>query len=100
MIRTPTFKDKLIFLLVIIGLSGCGSEVDKCVDAQVKGWKAEQERVALEIKTGQREPSTASTDIGRILELAQGKAILDSRTPSEVAAAARLKCMNAAGSPR
>jgi hypothetical protein len=27
-------------LCVSLALSGCGSDVDKCVDAQVAGWKA------------------------------------------------------------
>ena len=39
-----------VILVSFLLLSGCKSEVDKCVDAQVKGWNSLQERKDKMIK--------------------------------------------------
>lgn len=73
--------NKLFFVfLVITALSGCGSEVDKCVISQVKGWKAQQERVKDFTKN-----------------LFDSPVINDTRTEAEVEAEARIVCLKANG---
>lgn len=74
-------------------LAGCASEVDKCVDAQVKAWQAEQERLAQDVASGRRQPATSNNDIGRVIEAVQGKVVPDNRSKAEVAAEARLRCL-------
>jgi protein involved in sex pheromone biosynthesis len=58
-------------------LTGCKSEVDKCVESQVKGWSSLQERKEKMIKE---------------LNLNEN---LDKRTVVEVEAEARLRCLKA-----
>ena len=66
-----------VILVSFLLLSGCKSEVDKCVDAQVKGWNSLQERKEKMIKE---------------LNLNEN---LDKRNVAEVEAEARLRCLNA-----
>jgi hypothetical protein len=88
-------------LLLVASLgAGCASEVDKCVDAQVSAWRADQARIEADIASGRKQPVTATSDLGRVLEIAQGRVLRDTRTRDEVAAEARLRCMQAAGKPQ
>ncbi len=87
-------------LLAACLLAGCASEVDKCVDAQVSAWKAEQARIEADIASGRKQPVTATNDLGRVLEIAQGRVLPDTRSRDEVAAEARLRCMQASGKPQ
>ena len=66
-----------VILVSFLLLSGCKSEVDKCVDAQVKGWNSLQERKDKMIKE---------------LNLNEN---LDKRNVAEVEAEARLRCLKA-----
>lgn len=90
------FPARALAAVSILLLAGCASEVDKCVDAQVAAWQAERERLAQDVASGRREPATATNDLGRALEAVQGKVVTDHRSEAEVAAQARLRCLQAA----
>lgn len=77
-------------------LSGCSTEVDKCVDAQVSAWEAEQRRLKDDIASGRKQAAVGTNEVARTLERLEGKVVLDTRSKSEVAADARLKCLQAA----
>jgi hypothetical protein len=94
----PPSRAWVLLLACLVG--GCASEVDKCVEAQVSAWKQEQARIEADIASGKAQPVTASNDLGRVLEIAQGKVLRDTRSREEVAAQARLRCMQAAGKPQ
>ncbi len=69
---------KMVFIAAsFLMLVGCKSEVDKCVESQVKGWNSLQERKEKMIKE---------------LSLNEN---LDKRTVVEVEAEARLRCLKA-----
>ncbi len=91
---------RYVLLLAVCLVAGCASEVDKCVDAQVSAWKAEQARIEADIASGRKQPVTATNDLGRVLEIAQGRVMRDTRSRDEVAAEARLRCIEAAGKPQ
>ena len=67
-----------VILVSFLLLSGCKSEVDKCVESQVKAWHSLQERKEKIIKEFNLNEN------------------LDKRNESEVEAEARLKCLKAA----
>lgn len=75
---------KLIsFLMIILAITGCSSEVDKCVDAQVKGWEAEKKRAETTDKKG----LTLADALGLI------RVEEDKRTKAEFEADARFRCL-------
>jgi hypothetical protein len=81
---------KLIFVLCLaLGLIGCKSEIDKCTDAAVAGWKAEQSRLAMEIEQNKNKEKTIA-DLYGINQVE-----LDKRTITEVEADSRLRCLRA-----
>ncbi|MFD0668761.1 hypothetical protein ACT80S_13660 [Ramlibacter sp. MAHUQ-53] len=81
-------------------LAACSSEVDKCVAAQVDAWQAEQKRLKDDIASGRKQQATGENDLTRALERLEGKVVLDTRSKDEVAAQARLKCLQAAPAPK
>lgn len=90
------FPIRALAAVALVLLTGCASEVDKCVDAQVSAWQAEQARLAQDVASGRRQPATATNDLGRALEAVQGKVVPDHRSKAEVAAEARLRCLQVA----
>ena len=78
-----------IFLILVsfLLLSGCKSEVDKCVDAQVFAWK-EKSKIKKEVLSDALKDKRPT--LAEIFEL------MPDKLESEVKAEARLLCLKAA----
>jgi len=73
-------------------LSACSSEVDKCVDSQVKGWEAEQNRLKSDIQSGRKKLATSNASDS--YAWADSDSVkLDERTKTEVEAEYRGWCL-------
>ena len=88
-------------LIAVALLTGCKSEVDKCVESQISGWKAEQNRVKQENEDFYKRynQSKAKNENTRGFEYALELNLvpaIDSRTKAEVEAEFRLTCLKAA----
>jgi hypothetical protein len=70
-------------MLLSLLLSGCASEIDKCVDAQMRAWSEKQ----LRLRAGEKIPSAFGGGFEK----------LDKRTPTEMEAAVRFACLRSAG---
>ncbi len=77
----------------VAALSGFSTEVDKCVDAQVAAWEAEQQRLKDDIASGRRQQAVGTNEVARTIERLEGKVVVDTRSKAEVSADARLKCL-------
>ena len=80
----------MYFLMLSITLTGCKSEVDKCVDAQIDGWIAQKERSAKEMES--QNPQQPISEFIKNLSNAE-----DKRTKPEGEAEARCKCLRISG---
>jgi hypothetical protein len=108
--REMKFMMRLILGFVIIFLVGCQSEVDKCLDVEMAGWVAKQERVTkenavivnernrlLSLKNNDNKdkvdyfPNLTTNMIDALQEIKK-----DERGKDEVIADLRLTCMKAA----
>lgn len=82
----------LASLTVCLFLSACSSEVDKCVDSQVKGWEAEQNRLKADVESGRKK--IAKPNIFGFYDFADESSVkLDERTKTEVEAEYRGWCL-------
>ena len=75
-IRTRTF-----LLAVMLVVTGCASEVDKCVEDNMQSWSERQDR----IRSGEKIP------------VWNGYAVLDKETPTEMRAMWRTACLELYG---
>ena len=81
---------KLFMLVLAISsalLSGCQSEVDKCVDAQLLAWK-EKSKIKKDVLSDAMK--NGKPTLGEIFDL------IPDKLESEVKAEARLNCLKAA----
>ena len=79
----------LLCVFPLLLLVGCASEVDKCVDARMAGWAAQQERIKEKIRKLQESLKKVG-DGNWVLEK---ESELDGRTRAEVEAAFRVGCL-------
>jgi hypothetical protein len=104
------FMMRLTLSLVVVFLVGCQSEIDKCLDVEMAGWVAKQERIAkenadivnernrlLSLKNNESKdkvdyfPNLKENMISALQEVKK-----DERSRDEVIADLRLTCMRAA----
>ncbi len=84
---------------MLLLIAGCSSEVDKCVEAEVKAWKAEQSRIAADVAAGRKtyaqgsNPSPWSAFDKSIVQR-------DERTTAEVEAQSRRVCLHIANNKK
>lgn len=102
---------KLTLVFMVIFLVGCQSEIDKCLDVEMAGWVAKQERIAkenadivnernrlLSLKNNESKdkvdyfPNLTANMVSALQEVKK-----DERSRDEVIADLRLTCMRAAG---
>lgn len=89
----------MIALVSAMLLNGCSSEVDKCVEAEVKAWDIEQREVREKWEAWKKRTAENSKDAsqGRDLSLELGLVRPpDERTKERVAADMRLECLRIA----
>ena len=81
---------KKIFLLlsIVIVLSGCESEVDKCVNTQVIAWKERNKKNEEILAKKKEQGRTSLSDIWDLVT---------DELESEVVAKARITCLKASG---
>jgi len=81
---------KKIFLLLtlITFLSGCDSEVDKCVNTQVIAWKERNKKNEEIIEKKKEQGRTSLSDLWDLV---------NDELESEVVAKARITCLKASG---
>lgn len=82
-----------VFLFISLTLVGCSSEVDKCVDAKVKGWEAEQNRLKEELASGKKTLTKPENQTLYSLYNFEPIVKLDERTKAEVEAEYRGWCL-------
>ena len=78
----------MIFLSVLM-LTGCDSDIDKCVKSQVEVWKEHKD------KNDKKLEEMEKADNGQV-RLADAWDLVNSETEKEVEAQARIKCLKAA----
>ena len=84
-------KHTYFLLAVVLPFVGCGSEVDKCVESQVRAWTDASERTEAYWDEKQRQMRKAMNS--NEWEIVREK---DIRTRNEVEAEARLTCLSIA----
>ena len=81
----------LALISIVLTCAGCTSEVDKCVNSQVKGWEAEKEREAEVWKLKKEfESNESQKKIVDPWEVVEQK---DIRRKEEIEASARIMCL-------
>ncbi len=86
----------LSMMLICVVAAGCSSEVDKCVDAEVKAWEIEQKQVRKKWDKWSKERAEQDKDPskGRDFSFELGYITKpDERTKERVAADERVKCL-------
>ena len=86
----------LWILAAIAILSGCSSEVDKCVESQVKVWKIKEQRKLQQISEYETKHPAKPEFRSAKLRLAEDLGLiptLDRRSIEEVEADERIRCM-------
>jgi len=78
-----TVMKKILLTTIALIVTGCASEVDKCVDANMQSWSERQAR----IKGGEKIP----------LPFGDGFYTIDTRTPTEMSALYRMQCLKLSG---
>ena len=78
----------MIFLSVLM-LTGCDSDIDKCVKSQVEVWKEHKDKNDKKLEEMEKENN------GQV-RLADAWDLVNSGTEKEVEAQARIKCLKAA----
>ena len=78
----------MIFMISLL-LSGCDSDIDKCVKSQVEVWKEHKD------KNDKKLEEMANANNGQV-RLADAWDLVDIRTEKELEAEARIKCLKAA----
>ena len=87
----------LFFYSLTFLLAGCMSEVDKCVDAQVKSWKTTKSKTEEEVRLGNKKYAISNEQwtYGKLFD--SSIVFRDERTLEEVEAQSRLQCLKVAG---
>lgn len=85
-------KIYLISIICTFFISACSSEVDKCVEAEVKAWEAKKLRI--EKSKNESGPSGAINLWDSLLDDSVNK------SKEEIASEARLRCLRVAGTGR
>jgi hypothetical protein len=78
----------MIFMSLLI-LTGCDSDIDKCVKSQVEVWKEHKDKYDKKLE------EMAKANNGQV-RLADAWDFINSSTEKEVEAQARIKCLKAA----
>jgi hypothetical protein len=87
---------RILGIVITTALVGCGSEVDKCVAAEVKAWQAEQARVQKEWNFWQERKKIDSpvSSNGKDYSVELGLIVKpDVRSVTEIEAQARKECL-------
>lgn len=74
--------EKFLFAILVFFLVGCKSEVDKCLDAEMAGWDAQQERIAKKIEQRQKLNDKKNLTAGNMGKGNAGSNFLENFEPS------------------